>query len=149
MPEFAPRQGHERSNGEAERTVQAVQGLARTLKDSLEQESGMQLDERSPVLAWLVEHAGNLLTLLRKGADGHTALYRLRCKPWKRAVLQFGECIDFRQKTPSKMHDKYRPGVFLGLKLDSTELIVADKDGVYLISDYLRVCKNTSLMQTC
>ena len=83
--------------------------------------------------------AGTLLTIYKKGADGHTAWHRLRGKPWRKTMLQFGECIDFKQKTKSKLQNKCRPGVFLGVKLDSTELIVADGNGVYLVNDYLRV----------
>ena len=71
MPEGAPK-GQSQSNGEVERAVQEVQGLARTLKDSLEQKSNYKLPPTSPLLAWLVEYAGVLCTIQRKGKDGHT-----------------------------------------------------------------------------
>ena len=43
-------------------------------KDFLEQQSGITLESRSPLLAWLVEHCSNLLLLFHKGEphDGHT-----------------------------------------------------------------------------
>ena len=67
MPE-ASAKGESKSNGELERAVQSVHGLARTLKDLLEQQSGITLESRSPLLAWSVEHCSNLLLLFHKGA---------------------------------------------------------------------------------
>ena len=52
VPEASPK-GESKSNGEAERAVQSVHGLARTLKDFLEQQSGITLESRSPLLACL------------------------------------------------------------------------------------------------
>eukprot|EP00973_Karenia_brevis_P094438 12422478-Karenia_brevis.AAC.1 len=40
IPEAAPKESHERSNGEAEVTVQQVHGLARTLKEHVEDRCG-------------------------------------------------------------------------------------------------------------
>ena len=70
--------GESRSNGEVERVVQAVHGLARTLKDFLEQQSGITLESQSPLLTWLVEHCSNLLPPFHKGEphDGHFAFMR-------------------------------------------------------------------------
>ena len=82
VPE-ASAKGESKSNGEVERAVQSVHGLARTLKDFLEQQSGITLESRSPLLAWVVEHCSNLLLLYHKGEldDGHTAYMRLKGMP--------------------------------------------------------------------
>ena len=61
VPETSPK-GESKSNGEVERAVQSVHGLARNLTDFSEQHSGITLESRSPLLAWLVEHCSNLLT---------------------------------------------------------------------------------------
>ena len=66
IAEASPK-GESKSNGEVERAVQSVHGLARTIKDFLEQNSGMELSPKSPLLAWSVEHCGNLLLLFHKG----------------------------------------------------------------------------------
>ena len=66
VPEASPK-GESKSNGEVERAVQSLHGLARTHKDFLEQQSGITLESRSPLLAWLVEHCSNLLLLFQKG----------------------------------------------------------------------------------
>ena len=51
VPEASPK-GESKSIGEVDRAVHAVHGLARTLKDFLEQQSGITLESRSPLLAW-------------------------------------------------------------------------------------------------
>ena len=43
--------GESRSNGEAERAVQTIQGLSRTLREHLETHSGVKLGTNSPI-AW-------------------------------------------------------------------------------------------------
>ena len=94
--------GESKSNGEVERAVQSVHGLARTLKDFLEQQqSGIILESRSPLLAWLVEHCSNLLPLFHKGEphDGHATYMRLKGRPWKIELPSFGECVDYRKRT--------------------------------------------------
>ena len=74
VPEASPK-GESKSNGEV--------GLARTLKDFMEQRSRIALESRSPLLARLVEHCSNLLILFHEGEphDGHTAYMCLKGKP--------------------------------------------------------------------
>ena len=66
--------------------AQSVHGLARTLKDFLEQQFGITLESRMPLLVWLVEHCSNLLLLFHKGEPhgGHTANMRLKGKQRER-----------------------------------------------------------------
>ena len=68
-------QGEGTINGEVERAVQSAHGLVRTLTVFLEQKSGIALESRRLLLAWLVEHCSSLLPLFHKGQphDGHTA----------------------------------------------------------------------------
>ncbi len=64
--------------------------------DDLEKKGGITLEPTSPLLAWLVERAGNMYTILHKAKDGHTAWNRLRETPWRHATLRFCECLEFR-----------------------------------------------------
>ena len=104
VPEAFPK-GESKSNGEVERAVQSVHGLARTLKDILAQQSGIALESRSPMLAWLVE----LLLLFHKGEphDGHTAYMRLKGKPWRVEMPSIGECVDFCRRTRHKLESRW------------------------------------------
>ena len=54
VPEGSPK-GESKSNGEVERAVQNMQGLARTLKEAIEIKTKCEIPSRHPVLAWLVE----------------------------------------------------------------------------------------------
>ena len=94
VPEASPK-GESKSNGEVERAVQSVHGLARTLKDVLEQQAGIALESRSSLLAWLVEQCSNLLLLFHNCEfhDGHTACMRLKGKPWRVEMLSFGNAL--------------------------------------------------------
>ena len=113
--------GANKSNGEVERAVQSVHGLARTLKDFLEQKSGIALESWSPLLAWLVEHCFNLLLLFHKSEphDGHTAYMRLKSRPCK--------CVDYRKRTRHKFESRWSRGVFVGVRVKTTERIVMDE----------------------
>ena len=55
------------SNGFIERGVQQVESLIRTLTDALETRLSCRFSPNSPLLPWMVLHAGNLLTLYQKG----------------------------------------------------------------------------------
>ena len=62
------------SNAEAEISIQVVQGQIRTLKAQLEHRIGQKLDMTSPILPWLVSHAGANLNRFSQGKDGYTIL---------------------------------------------------------------------------
>ena len=136
MPEASPK-GESKSNGKVERAVQSVHGLARTLKDFLEQQSGITLESRSPLLAWLFEHCSILLLLFYKGEphDGHTAHLRLKGKPLER----FGECVDCRKSTRHKLESRWSRDVFVGVRVKTTERIVMDEIGTFVVQSVGRV----------
>ena len=88
--------GQSRSNGEVERAVQSVHGLARTLKECLEQGIGEAIEPKAPIAAWLIEHTGALLNLFSRSdkQDGMTAYWRLRGRPWRIPLPSFGETVE-------------------------------------------------------
>ena len=57
FPEKAPKENHEKSNGEAENAVQPVHGMARTSKEHIEVNAGTGIQAKHPILAWLVTFA--------------------------------------------------------------------------------------------
>ena len=137
--EHSPK-GESKSNGEVERAVQSVHGLARTLKEHLEQKTGKLLDPKSPVLAWLVEHAGVLLNLYHRGEphDGMTAYHRLKGRPWRVALPCFGEVVEFQRRTRHKLERRWEAGVFLGVKETTTEKIVGNDNGTFVVQSVRR-----------
>ena len=111
---------HGQSNGEAERSVQTVQGLVRTLTAGLE-EKGITIDPTSAVLAWMVEYPSTLHTLFsQESHEGMTPFQRIKGRRWQVALPCFGEAIDCRCTTRCKLDARWQAGVFLGIRLQST-----------------------------
>ena len=129
------------SNGEAESSVGITQGLARTLKDHVEHKVGQQLDPRSPILRWLIEYVGTLYTLFsfdEKARDGLTAFRRIKGRDWTVALPAFGEFLDYRVKTNHKLEPRWESGIFLGVRLHTTEKIVGTPKGVVVVQSVRR-----------
>ena len=124
-----------RSNGEIERAIQTVSGLARTLKEALQMESGFSVPDASPLLAWLVDYAGVLTTLFHRGPDGYTPYQRLKGKAWKLPLPRFGETVEaFRRNShcsKTRWEPRWVPGVFVGVNLYSSEKLIAAGDGIF------------------
>ena len=137
VPENSPK-GESKSNGEIERAVQEVQGMARTLKDALEAKAGVELVPRMAILAWLVEYCGTLVTLFLVGADGLTAYHRLRGRPWKIQLPPFGECVEYLRRTRHKLQARWDKGLFLGVKITTSEKIIGTPNGVYVVQSIRR-----------
>ena len=60
------------SNGLAEKAVRRLESLACTLKIATEGVVGKDIDVLSPLFAWLVRHADDVLTECSVGKDGRT-----------------------------------------------------------------------------
>ena len=95
-----------KSNGEAEAAVEITQGLCHTCKDACEKGLGELIDPKSPLLGWLVEHAGGMYTLYAHDEalkDGLTPFRRLKGRDWGVALPSWGETVDYRVRTKHKL----------------------------------------------
>ena len=83
------------ANGEVQRAVQPLHGLARTLKKAVKIAAGVTVDPRSPTLAWLTGRAGTPVNMCHCGApyDGFTPYEPSENKNWN------GEAVEFQHKT--------------------------------------------------
>ena len=78
----SPTHSHE-SNGGAERAVQSVRGLARTLVTQVEHRTGLAFGADSPLWLWAFRHAGWILTRFGRRRDtGMTPYAKLFCKQY-------------------------------------------------------------------
>ena len=128
------------SNGEIERAVSEVHGMARTLKDFVEQKANVELKGEMPILSWIIQYGATLYRLLHKGYphDGQTAYQRLRGRPWRVPLPPFGECVDFRRRTTSKIAPRWERGISLGVKGSTTEKIVPSDTTIYVVQSIRR-----------
>ena len=131
MSEHPPSEGHEKSNREAEREVGMIAGHARTLREFVEFHRGRRILDNHPLLAWLVDYCGTLITLFSNGepTDGMTPLQRMKGKPWRIAVPPWGEKIEYKRRSKDKWHGRCRPGILPGVKRETTERICGDAEG--------------------
>ena len=132
---------HGKSNGEAEAAVEITQGLCRTYKDACEIGMGEIIDPKSPMLAWLIEHAGNMYTLYAHDdtmKDGLTPFRRLKGRDWQVSLPPWGEAVDYRVRTKHKLEARWSTGIFCGIRLNTTEKVVATENGVVVVQSIRR-----------
>ena len=72
--------GESASNGRAERAVQVVEDLLRTLKSALETRIKCRVPSQHPVLKWLIEHTASILNRYCTNSDGQTPYEALHGK---------------------------------------------------------------------
>ena len=72
--------GDKESNGLIENAVMLLRGIIRTIKCHIESRTQEPLGDASPVIPWLVEHAGCILSRCQKGRDGKTPFERMHGK---------------------------------------------------------------------
>ena len=132
---------HGMSNGESESSVAIAQGLARTLKDHVEFKIEKMINPKSPLLPWLVEYVGIRYTLFsfdEKSKDGMTPFRKLKGRDWVISLPSFGECVDYRVRTQHKLEARWDIGIYLGIRLHTTEKIIGAPQGVVVVQSIRR-----------
>ena len=119
------------SNGVVEKAVQAVEQYLRTTKSQLDERYGVKIATGHPILTWLCEYCTHLLNRLEVSKDGKTAYERCKGKKAKVLGFEFGETVLWKKRPPAtrlqKMNSQWELGIFLGVRRESGELIVASQ----------------------
>ena len=70
-----------------------------------------------PVVAWMANHAADILNKLSVGSDGKTSYELIRGKRYNRPMVEFGERVHFRQGelSKNKVEPRWLDGIFLGI----------------------------------
>ena len=136
--------GDSRSNGAAERAVQAVGEQVRVLRKALEGRVGYQVPGSHPIVAWIIEHAADVLSKYQIGDDGKTGYERLKGKKYDKELAEFGERVHYRydydKKTMlNKLEARWGEGFFLGVRWRTGELIIGNSEGIHKASTIKRV----------
>lgn len=108
--------GESQSNAAAERSVQMLEDMARTLKLALEDRIDAKIPCNHPIMAWIPDHAAMLLTKCHVGPDGKSGYERLHGKPPRDRLAEFGEVVFYYvpKKLRGKMAARWRVGIFIG-----------------------------------
>ena len=81
------------ANGMAERAVQSLESMVRTLKLGIEARKGARIPVRHSTFSWMVEHAADLLTKYVVGGDGRTPYERLKGRAYRGELYEFGQPV--------------------------------------------------------
>eukprot|EP00435_Cladocopium_sp_Y103_P060831 s663_g22.t1 len=126
--------GESASNGAIESCVGRLQGQVRTLKSSLEDHYKIKLHPKHPILCWMVDYAGTLISRFLRGPDGRTPYERSVGKKWRIALPEFGECVHYQplkgERETKKMEAKFELGIYLGIQEGTAMRWVGTADGV-------------------
>ena len=123
--------GDEESNGLIENAVMLLRGIIRTIKCHIERSTQEPLSDESPVLPWLVEHAGCILSRCQKGRDGKTPFGRLHGKTPTQEFVPLGEKVLAEQITTdptNRMNLRYMYGIWLGMRNNSAECFIGNAE---------------------
>ena len=140
MREVSP-VGDSKSNGFIERSIQSVQSQIRTMKHALEARLGTKIATNSPTFAWMTIHAANILNIFEVGRDGRVPYQRLRGRRMQPELVEFGETIYFqplKHLELGKAEPRWGTGVFLGVKINSGEKVIATKEGIIKVRSIKR-----------
>ena len=87
--------GESASNGKAERTVQAVEDMVRTLKSALESRIKSRMGTGTAIMKWLVEHVATIFNRCSINQDGQTPYFASHGKRPSDRLVEFGENVFF------------------------------------------------------
>ena len=90
--EESPVEEHQ-SNGTIEVTVREIQKQVRVMVRALEERMKCEVPSRHPILEFIGEHAGRLMSRYHVGRDGRTAYELHAGKPYRRRLVEFGERV--------------------------------------------------------
>ena len=110
--------GESQSNGVVERAVRTITTQIRIMRLALQSQVGVNFSCLHPVTAWLVNHAADVINKFKVGYDGKTSYERVKGKPFKREVVEFGEKVFFRSgklDKQRKMEPRWSEGIYLGM----------------------------------
>ena len=88
--------GDSKANGRAERAVQAVEEQLRTMRLGLEQRLKGPTPPNHPVIAWLTEHATDVVNKLYRRKNGRTSYELVKGKPYRSELAEFGQRVLYR-----------------------------------------------------
>lgn len=118
--------GQSSSNGVAERSVQALSEQIRIMRSCLQDHLKVGIPSKHLAIAWLIKHAGELISPFQLGPDGRTAYERAHGKPFRHSLVEVGEreyTIEFTSWTPSTNSNHDGQKAFFRVELEVGRVI--------------------------
>ena len=91
--EEASSRGDSAGNGVAEKAIQEIEGMIRTLLHMVERKIGKKLDPNCHAMVWLIEHVGQIISRNKIGTDGMCSYERIKGKSPSALMLPWGERV--------------------------------------------------------
>ena len=114
--------------------------IQRVSKSCLDDSIGDRIDPSHPILTWLVEHVASVDRRTSVGQDGRTPMHRTRGRHGRDILAEFAECVHFmplrgniadKKQAKINFEARFMDGVFLGLRTESSEVLIGTKMGVF------------------
>ena len=126
--------GEKESNGLIEKAVMQIRGIIRTIERQMESITQEPRSDESPILPWLVEHAGCILSRSQKGRDGKTPFQKLHEKMPTQEFVPFVEKVLAKQVSAdpmNRMNPRYKFGIWLGMRSNCAECFIGNGDRAF------------------
>ena len=110
-----------------------IAGVLRHIRAFLERKTKVVINVQHPLAAFLIRHAGWLISRFEIRADGRTGFQRLKGHDYRGLVAGFGECVWSKlpqQYTLGKLDERWLSVVWLGKSERSDEHIVGGVHGI-------------------
>ena len=143
------------AQGSVERFHRTLMGQVRAIKLQLENNYGIKLNSKHPIMTWLVKHSAYLLNRYSIHSEGNTSYYRRWGKKHKTPICEFGETVLYMLPTAKhmpKMEARFYPAIWLGKDTSTNENIIGISNKVVKARTIRRQIKpdkyNKQLMDT-
>ena len=131
--------GSSQSNGSIESAVAESEAQIRTGRLAMEHNYMHRIPINHQVVPWLVRHSGFCLSRFLIGHDGQSPYQRIRGRPFKSEILEFGEAVHYKKPKNTigpglnKWDSRWGVGIFLGIRTVSGEQYVGTSDGTFKV----------------
>ena len=125
--------GESESNGRVENAIRRVQEKTRALRHQLESNIKRKIPDSSPVMAWLVRWAAEVLSKYSCGDDGKSPHERLNGEKCTTPLVPFGESVMYlplKTVRRDKGDVAKKPGIWLGIIARTQEVLIGTERGV-------------------
>ena len=117
-----------KGNGQAEKAVQSIEEMVRTLMIDLEGRCGEELSVKDDFFPWLIEHACDLLNKCKVRRGNNTEWETIKGGLYTGEIYAFGTPVQHRISGPVQggvISERWFDGIWLGVQFTSGEHIVA------------------------